>query len=635
MAEPRVDASGNARVTDTADLRYTTTGGHFSTEMLELLDASVGAGVRDGDNELVWVLKATPYNLVTNTTEDVYFASTTFRTSSTDTPANTPMLGRLVPPNLRVSLVSGGTIANGITQTRGAIKLINHGDEGFDRNGVLVSGRGQFDSYRTMYSWDNRQAVMYVGPKDGTFVDDFEVYDTFSIAGLDWNYDEVILSPGPALTDWNKVVQSNTYGQRYVVKDGDSVILADGSIATVDTIFDDLSNVPKPLALGHVYGIQPQVTSQRSGIYQFHAKERLSDPSPESLDTVYEDGLAMTPVPDGTDYTADLTDGTFDLLTETSATITADIKGARIGPSDSYVDRPGAIIQGSLYDYMGLEPSQVRTEDLAKLDLAYDHEAGYYFGSNHVVRKAFLDEMLRPIAFWFIARGGRFAVGWLKNPSEETPTLTLAAKDILSVKRRSTVPPAWRVRVGYAPIGKPIDYGDFAGAVTETEMARQSQAYRYVEATDEGVLDRFIAEDLTFETRIASESGAQDLAEALLTLYRKPRDIIEVDLTNKFLRYDIGDVIRVGWPRYDFIDDGLLLQENGDQLILEESGALTLVTDGGDTLITDGGDSLVTDGAAGANNFLAKEEHEEGSNFLVVGYVDNPASNDFKVTLWG
>ena len=61
---------------------------------------------------------------------------------------------------------------------------------------------------------------------------------------------------------------------------------------------------------------------------------------------------------------------------------------------------------------------------------------------------------------------------------------------------------------------------------------------------------------------------------------------------------------------------------------------MTLVTDGGDIIITDGGDSLVTDGGV-ANEYLIKEEDADGTNFQVVGYVDNPANDEYKVTLWG
>jgi hypothetical protein len=191
------------------------------------------------------------------------------------------------------------------------------------------------------------------------------------------------------------------------------------------------------------------------------------------------------------------------------------------------------------------------------------------------------------------------------------------------------------VKVGYAPIGRPISYNDFAGAVTEAEMARQSQDYRYAQAIDEGVLELHKPDEMTVNSRFTSESDAQNLADTMLRLFSRPRDIIEVSLQHKFLRYDLGEVIRVGIPRYNFIDDGYLMTEDGDKFILEESGADTLVTDGGDTIETDAGDALVTGATGSVDEYLLKQEDENGTNFLVVGYVDNPANDEFKLTLWG
>jgi hypothetical protein len=628
VTETRYDASANTRVDASGNTRVTNTGSHFSDSMLELLDATVGEGYRAAGDELVWVLKVSPMDLSTRSATDLYFASTTFRTDGSDTPANTTMLGRLVPPNVRVSLVSGGTISNGISQTRGAIKVLNPGDEGFDRNGTKVEGRGWFDEYRTKYSFVGRDAELYIGPVDGTFAADFEKYDQFNINDVEWTMDSLVFTPGPALTDWRKFVQQNTYGQGYEIVDGETVTLPDGTVEIITTTFDNLSGVYKPLAFGRCYGIEPQVISKNSEIYQYHA----GGEEVEDLEAVYEDGLTFTEI---TDYTHDTDDGTIDLVTETSAIITADIKGAKAGPSSSYVDLPGDIVQAVLREHVGIAQADIKSETFGDLDIAYPYESGYYFGSQAVTRADFMTSMLAPLGFWYTARGGRLAAGWLKNPSAETAALTINESDVRSVRRLSTTAPIWRVKVGYAPIGRPISYNDFAGAVTEAEMARQSQDYRYAQAIDEGVLELHKPDEMTVNSRFTSESDAQNLADTMLRLFSRPRDIIEVSLQHKFLRYDLGEVIRVGIPRYNFIDDGYLMTEDGDKFILEESGADTLVTDGGDTIETDAGDALVTGATGSVDEYLLKQEDENGTNFLVVGYVDNPANDEFKLTLWG
>ena len=82
---------------------YVGIGSGLSNDLIDLLEASVGAGHVDGSAQVVYVLKVAPYNRVTSASEALYFASTTFRTNASDAPANTPMLGVLTPPNVRAS----------------------------------------------------------------------------------------------------------------------------------------------------------------------------------------------------------------------------------------------------------------------------------------------------------------------------------------------------------------------------------------------------------------------------------------------------------------------------------------------------------------------------------------------------
>ena len=592
----------------------------LSSDTLELLDASVGAGIRDGSAQVVYVIKASPMNLITGVIEDLYFASTTFKTGSGDTPANTNMLGHLVPPNVRVSVIANGRVGSGVSMARGTIRILNPRAQVLDRNDALTYDRGRFDNLRRDYSWAGREIVEYIGPEDGTFSADFEEIFSATVEDFVWNEDYIEIRPTAGVVNLDEDVQKNTYGQSYIVEynpanDANEIEIDDADESI--TVFDDLTNVPKPLAYGRVYGIEPQVISKSSEIYQMHT----SDKDMEAIDTVYEDGLEMT-YPD--DYARDLAEGTVTLVGATTGIITVDAQGAKASVLGNYIDTPGEIVYAVINAHCGTARVPDETSFL-NYDTEFNYETGYYFGSSHVSRDAFVSEMLQPLGFMYRSRDDQLLVGWVKDPREETPDLTLAERDISSVRRMATMAPAWRVRIGYQPIGRVVDYNDFAGAVTEGETARQSQKYRWVEAIDEGVLARHKGVELSFETRFTARADAQALADRVLAIYNVPRDLIEVKLLHNFMRYDLGDIVRLGYARYDFTDDGDILQENGDKILLEGTGGAYITTDYIDTYFED----------ATGTDAIIREEHAEGSNFQVVGYVDNPANNEFSVTLWG
>jgi hypothetical protein len=586
MGSPRVDAAANTRVDASGNTRVVTQGALFSDATLQLLDASVGAAHRDGSAQVVYVLKASPLSLVSRSVEDLYFASSTFRTDSADTPANTPMLGRLVPPNVRVSVLKGNVIGRSVSTTRGTIKAHNPRESNFDRNADLTAGRGRYDGLRKDYSWSGRAGQMYLGPEDGTFESDFEAFFSCLVRDFDWSEDNVLIVPGPALVEADDVVVKNFYGQGYTV-----IVEAPGGGPGISISYTDAAEAKETTVGG-----KPSITSFHTGT------EVESGHKVQSLDAVYEDGLAFTPV---TDYTEDLQNGTFTLLSPTSEIITCDLHGAYAGPSDTYVDRVGDIIRAVLMDQVGLPIADIATETLGQYDLKFPYECGYYFGAEPATRSKFLGDMLAPLGFSYRGRDGRFRVGYVKNPAEETPDLQLEEKDVISVDRKATLRPVWRVKLGYAPVEQKIELRDFAGAVTESEIARQSNEYRWVEEFDEGVAELHKADELEIETRFSQKADARAVALEMLRLYGKPRDILEVRLSNKFMRYDIGDVIQLAWPRYDIVDDGFILNEDGDKVLAET------------------GDGIL------------KEEDAAGSKYLCVGYVDNPASGQFIVTLWG
>lgn len=611
MTQTRVDASANTRVDADGNVRVTRSGALLSDETLELLDASVGAAHRDGSSQVVYVLKVSPLSLISRSSEDLYFASTTFRTGAADTPANTLMLGRLIQPNVRVSILKGNSIGRAAATIRGTIKIQNQRESHFDRNIVLTEGRGRYDGLRKEYSWQERTAQMYLGPEDGLFVDSFDAFFPFQVVDFDWSTDQVLLTPGPAAVEADDVVQKNFYGQGYTIGFASPSADEGGQVGDTKggtkhpplTIFDDLSGVPLPLSYGRLFGVPAQEISTVNEIHQFHSgSETEGAATVQSLDAVYEDGLAFGA---GTGYSEDLESATFRLVSPSDALITCDVHGALDGPSGTYVDRPGAIIQAVLTGPVGLSVVDLATETIGDYDTRFPYECGFYFGAAAVKRKTFLEAMLAPLGFFYRSRDGRFRVGWVKHPAEETVDLALEEKVIKGVSRKATLRPAWRVRIGYEPVERPVGLQSFAGAVTQSEIARQSNEYRWVEALDEGILDLHKAGEMEIPTRFIQRADAQALADECLKLYGRQRDILEVKLNHKWLRYDIGDIVSLQWPRYDIVDDGDILLESGDSLLMETA----------DTLI--------------------KEEDAAGTNYMVVGYVDNPSANDFSVTLWG
>jgi hypothetical protein len=577
----------------------------FSASILELLDASVGADHRDGSAEVIYVARVQPISLVTRATATIDVPSSTIPALEIN--------GRLTPPNVRASILSNNEPSRGMTTTRGEIKFANANEKRHDRN-VLLTERGMFDDWRAEYSWKARRVTIYIGPKEGAFPGAFEVYSAFTVDSMQFDTAEVSIRPARALTEMDAPMQSEYY--------------TDGSIADGEL---------KHAVYGKVFGIEPQVENEATELYGVHrnninAAERGATVI-NAINAVYEYGLEYTPV---TDYVADLATGQIDIISPTSAIITADVEGT-FDNTLTYQDRPAILMQMALDEFTEIAPGDFATGTQTAYDAEFNYECGYHFGSNEVTPEEFLAEMTAPIGYWFISRTNEFTLDWLKHPATETEDLTLAERHVSDLSIKSDLAPAWRVRIGYQPLGTTLSNDEFLGAVTESERSRQSKDYQWVDRFDVNILALYpSARSLDFPTRFTQKADAEALADQVFEIYRHPRQVIEADLTQSFLQYDIGDIVRLGVNRYDLIDDGYLLQENGDKILLEAASGFTLITDSGDTLITDSGDTLVTDAIGGAGtDALLKEESALGTNMLCVGYVDNPSSRDFKVTLWG
>jgi hypothetical protein len=583
--------------------------------LLELLQASVGADHRDGLRRVVYVAKVEALNLATGLQEDLYFASTTFNTDSGDTPASTTMLGGFTSPNIEANIFDGRnfsrlTTGRGGRRSIGQITIANPTlDVARDphvRSGTwdgTVKG-DQAGLLTGPYDFTMRTVTGYIGPEDGGFAADFESYFTATIEATENTSNAIIWRINPAGQDWSLPVQDNLYGSSYTVTEFIFVApasdLAGPGPLDIPPIDNEIFGTPRPICLGRLI-VRPQILNFANSVYQFHSEDGQAT---NAINEVYEGAYSSTA--GGPVYTGDTTNNTITLNATPDKPITAEIEGAK--PGGSYIDRPGEIIEEILTQHMGYASGDLVSGTVAAYDAEFNYAVGIYIdGELDKSRSQAVSELLEPLGFLVFERQtGKMKLGWVEEPYDSTadPSIAFDESDIKDLSF-TMLSPAWRILVGYRPMDRPLGHGDILAAAGDAAKNRHAQPYRWVEKVDLGVKKHFKdAVELRFKTRFWTRAAAEVMAGKCMTTFRQQRRYTDMTVTNKVFQYDLGDVVSIGWPRYGFISDGDWEFEDGEPIQFDDDANVT------------------------------KENPAVGLPGLVVGFVDNPGSGEFRVRCW-
>ena len=338
----------------------------------------------------------------------------------------------------------------------------------------------------------------------------------------------------------------------------------------------DLTGVRKPLAFGRVLNVRPVMVDPGAGRYQVH------DGAIDDVDALYVGGIAYTKIagsPAANQYAVDVATGFVTVggapLTEQ---VTCDVKGAK--PGGAYHTTVADIVKEIVTSQGGLGAGDLDDASFTALNTANNARVGVYVdGANGRSVLEVFDELVASIGGYYgFDRAGKFEVGRLEAPGG-APAATFTNVEILEIDRQATALPVHRVRLGYQPNGTVQVEFQLNGGATAGRRAFTAREFRHVTAEDGSVLTMHpLAGDLEINTLLDGSADASAEASRLLNLYKADRDLFRVRVKTQPFALELADTVRLTYPRF-----GL----------------------------------------------------EAGKEFRVIGLVEDAASNEVELTLWG
>lgn len=463
----------------------------------------------------------------------IYVATAEFATEPDDTPGNQPFRGTLSNPlsNFRRSILGGNTI------------------------GIFASGDGQlvidntdafYDFLIQIYSVDGREILVKVGQIGESYLDYFVIYKGTASG---WAIDEDHVNINLRDNGYKLAVpaQLNVYG---------GTGTSDGGA--------DLANKRKPRVFGPALNFSPPLVAPNLLIYQ------VNDGPINAVTAVYDRGVPLVFGSDRANYAAlaaavisagnydtCLAEGWIRLGGAPDGTITVDLEG----------DKTGGIYRTTSADIVRLliasapqitDPDDVYGASFAAVNVLQPAPIAFVLGPDDSSTVAdCVASIMGGIGGWAgFRRDGRLEVGVFRAPSGAPLAIYDNDKgDILEIRREALPgtlsPPPWRWRVAHERNW--TEQTDLADAVTAMHRSFVAAPYRLAVASSLTLkAERLLAQDpepvLAY---FAEEADATAEAARRLALYAVERAIYRMTVDRRRLTANLGDVIRVIFPRWD------------------------------------------------------------------------------------
>ncbi|TGE04624.1 hypothetical protein [Hymenobacter fodinae] len=456
--------------------------------------------------------------------------------------------GRVINPLQFDSNILSGDGFSGGSQSFGGIDIIN--------------ADGELDRFYA-YFWSGRRVVVKAGAP-GFGYDDFATIFEGAIENIEGDDSRIILTLRDNRAKTDKPVSAGVYGGTGNL-DGDAT----------------LAGMQKPLCYGVVKNVAPVLVNYAMQVYQVH------DGSIAAVDQVRDRGIVLdyagdfaditTASPGSSEYATQLSAGLIRLGSTPAGQVTADVQGDNLnGFATSCTDIALRVLKTRLGVY-SLSSGDIDEGSFGRLAEVLTGSAGLYIDAD-ITGSDVLDALLNPAgAYWSFTRQGLLFAGAVTPPAEATGAVRHI--DAAGLRLQQTIPPAWRIKVGYAPAVVVQSENDLAGGVDGNVQAFVTEPYRYVTYANETVRQKNnLASERVFETNLATKADAEALLHRLVDIYSTKRMVFQVPVYKTLYRYFLGDVVRLRYDRY-----GL----------------------------------------------------DEGKDFLVVGVSDNAATGQTVLTLWG
>lgn len=409
---------------------------------------------------------------------------------------------------------------------------------------ITIKNGSEFDTLETYY-WKGRRIVVKAGSKDFSYADFATVFDG-TCNDIEADDDQIILTISDNRQKLEQLLTPGAYAGTGGIEGG-----------------DDLAGKPKPLCYGQVFNIEPVLVDAVNLVYQIH------DGSISAVDAVRDSGVVLTSGGNVADITAavvsagqyktQISGGYIKLGSTPAGRITADVHGDSTG---GYISTAGAIAQRLVKTRLGarsLSSSQIDAGAFNLLDAALPAATGIYLTEQTYASEA-IDALINPnAAYWTFTRRGLLTAGAIDEPGTEDLILTEDDIDDPGIRIAAVMPPAWRISVGYAPVGVVQKEDELAAATTDDDRAFVGQEHRFVVNEDRAVrtINEFSLER-QFLTRLSLKSDAEDLLERLVRIFGQRRRVYRVPLLRAMFRGYLGDTVKLSYPRYG-LNDGVKL----------------------------------------------------------------------------
>ncbi len=474
-------------------------------------------GVGSGQKAVDIVVELSPVRLSDSATVTLYASAYGYRNATGES------LPRLeLPSGLSLSVLSSSF---GQVREDGSVDLDVFGVARLTTGTFrILNSDGAMDSWREDYSFGNAVGVFLIGYMDEAYA----------------NFEEF----------WPFLVEKDPAASRGVLEFATKAAVLNMNAPGNSTLFTtptELKGQAKPVWLGECYSVSPpRVGGSATPQYLLNADGM------NSIDKGFEGGTPDTTAHSG--YAENLGNGTATLGNEPQGDVTFDGKGEKFD-GGSYSD-----LQAKIIDYLLTRESftGLPTADITAFATDTGSPNAGIFFTDWQIGQA-IDWMRGARGIFFPDQDGstpRLQV--IKNPAGESSSETYAGNSIgtkpedgahiKDIRIRSASPPVYHVSLGYQELWhKPGTlFVEDAG-----EIARQSEDRQYATAIDATVLTDYPgAKILWAKSPLTDATEAATEAASILTLFKVPRVVVEVDLVNKFFHSWVGDYVTLKFDRY-------------------------------------------------------------------------------------
>lgn len=465
---------------------------------------------------------------------DVYLSNVAFmdRTDTASPFYYKPFEPRIISPlNITETLFEPGKTGGVLNPKRGTISLSN-------ADGAL--------DYLLGYSWDKKPISLYVMRTDNINIA-AEFDDHFLIfKGLTLGVSASISTIDIVVSDFSTRLDQDFPSATYAGTGGN-----EGSA--------NLAGQPKPVVLGQVYNIPPVLVDESNNVYQVH------NGAITSVDAVYENGESLTLT---TDYTVDLTNGRFTLVSAPTGIITADITNDIDSGSPSLypgTNGAGFIIKHLFENYAGM----VDGTDFARITFQQsgpvnNTEHGAYFDTRTTVLDAVSMFANSVGASIFPATVGGLSNGLLSiivpsfpvsNPSTSAadPITDNEIIDIeqLATERYSGVD----VRIGYKKNYRPLSETELSASPDDRDFVTREwriSSLALLSTTWGSAYEGLRSIDIN--TTAVSSSDASTIATRFSNFHLRDANVYRVRLKMTASYLEIGDAVELRSSRFNLTD---------------------------------------------------------------------------------